>query len=100
MGVFENGKENSLDVIVDEILNTYNHNAVNHLKFYEMFALVKEMMPEIDPNFKANDDEIERVILRFDLDGDGTYDRLEVENFVKNMLQYGWIEGQKHAIDK
>jgi hypothetical protein len=75
MGAFANGRGNSLDVIVDEILTTYNHKAENHMKFDEMFALVKEMMPEIDPSFKADDDEIERVILRFDLDSDGTYDR-------------------------
>lgn len=65
-------------MVVDEILRTYNHKAEDHLKFEEMFALVKEMMPEIDTDFDADDIEIEAVIKNFDMDGDGTYDRSEV----------------------
>ena len=87
------GLEASFDVVVDEILRTYNHKADDHLKFEEMFALVKEMMPEIDMKFEADDDEIEAVVRNFDINGDGEYDRDEVQNFVRLMLKHGWVEG-------
>ena len=33
----------------------------------------------------------------FDEDGDGTYDRSEVESFIKLMMDHGWTEGLKVA---
>ena len=52
-------------------------------------------MPEIDKDFDASESEVFEVIRSFDLDGDGSYDKSEVRNFMKLMLKYGWVEGAK-----
>ena len=92
------GFEGSFDIIIDEILRSYNHKAEGHLEFDEMFSLVKEIMPEVDLKFNATDEQINEVVRSLDLDGDGTYDRSEVRNFMRLMLQYGWEEGKKRAL--
>jgi hypothetical protein len=88
-------RDNMIDLIVTEILRGYNHKSDDHLEEDEMFTLVKEIMPEIDKNFRANDSEIMAAIQTFDMDGDHTYDKSEVENFIKLMMEHGWTEGLK-----
>ena len=57
--------------------------------------MVHEIMPEIDKDFDASESEVFEVIRSFDLDGDGSYDKSEVRNFMKLMLKYGWVQGAK-----
>ena len=95
------GQKGSLDVIVNEILSSYNHRNGDQLDYGEMFSLVKEIMPEIDPYCETlggfTDDHIHTVIQRFDDDGSRTFDRAEVQNFLKIMLEYGWEDGQERV---
>jgi hypothetical protein len=86
-----------INLIVTEILRGYNHKFDEFLEIDEMFTLVKEIMPEIDDKFKASDGEVMAAIQIFDKDGDGTYDKSEVENFIKLMMDNGWTEGLKIA---
>ena len=86
-----------INLIVTEILRGYNHKAADFLEVDEMFTLCKEIMPEIDDKFKATDGEVMAAISVFDVDGDGTYDKPEVENFIKLMMDNGWKEGLRIA---
>jgi Ca2+-binding EF-hand superfamily protein len=86
-----------INLIVEEILRGYNHKSDEHLEIDEMFTLVKEIVPEIDKNFDGSDAEVMAAIELFDEDGDGTYDRSEVESFIKLMMDHGWTEGLKVA---
>ena len=86
-----------INLIVTEILRGYNHKSDEYLEIDEMFTLVKEIMPEIDDKFTASDGEVMAAIQIFDEDGDGTYDKSEVENFIKLMMDNGWTEGLKIA---
>ena len=99
-----NRNRDGLDVVVEEIISSYFHKAKDHLEFDEMKRMVHEMMPEIDKDFDAGESEVIEVIRSFklqareedfDLDGNGSYDKSEVRNFLKLMLKYGWVEGAK-----
>jgi Ca2+-binding EF-hand superfamily protein len=84
------GQKDGMDVVVDEIISSYNHKSKDHLEFDEMMRMVQDIMPEIDKEFKTDEQEMLDVVRRLDLDGDGTYDKLEVRNFVTVMLKHGW----------
>ena len=90
-------RDDMINLIVTEILRGYNHKSDEYLEIDEMFTLVKEIMPEIDDKFTASDGEVMAAIQIFDEDGDGTYDKSEVENFIKLMMDNGWTEGLKIA---
>lgn len=90
-------RDDMINLIVTEILRGYNHKSDDHLEVDEMFTLVKEIMPEIDDKYKASDGEVMAAIQIFDEDGDGTYDKSEVENFIKLMMENGWTEGLRIA---
>ena len=81
-----------MGVVVDEIISSYNHKSKekDHLEFDEMMRMVQDIMPEIDKEFKTNEQEMLDVVRRLDLNGDGTYDKLEVRNFLTLMLKHGW----------
>ena len=44
-----------------------------------MVRMVKEIIPEVDHDFQASDEEIKSFIKLFDSDGDDTLDRKEMK---------------------
>ena len=79
-----------MGVVVDEIISSYNHKSKekDHLEFDEMMRMVQDIMPEIDKEFKTDEQEMLDVVRRLDLDGHGTYDKLEARNFLTLMLKH------------
>ena len=79
---FAKNEQANIRVIVDEIWSTYDVDNCGSLCKNEAKLLVKEYLPEIDPNFKHSDEGFERIFAEIDTDKSGSIDKQELTSFI------------------
>lgn len=83
---FAKNEQTNIRVIVDEIWSTYDVDNCGSLDKNEANLLVKEYLPEIDPNFKHSEAGFERVFAEIDTDQSGSIDKQELTSFIIELL--------------
>lgn len=76
----------SVQVVVDEIWNTFDIDQSGALSKDEVRRFVIEYMPEFKLDFKFTEQEYEQLFKEVDLDGNGDIDKYEMAEFLTKIL--------------
>jgi Ca2+-binding EF-hand superfamily protein len=76
----------SIQVVVDEIWNTYDLDQTGILERDEIKKFMKDYMPDFKKNYKFDEEGFNALYDEFDLDGNGIIEKNELAQFIKNMI--------------